>query len=168
MPLPLWQMIIVTIVVGLWMAWLVVPFLRSLRAQEHDSIGSFRQQLTAMGRAPEEVLEERNSGSHLATSPAKWRSQSVQARRRQLFLALVFSAIVSLVLAVIARGLFVGLHLTLDVMLGTFVAFANRSGAREIDRRETVIYLDEYGTMHEESPYDEYEEFDDELLVNYG
>ncbi len=168
MPLPPWQMIIVTGVVGLWMAWLVVPFLRSLRAQEHDSIGSFRQQLNAMGKAPEEVLVERSSGGHLATSPSKWRSQSVHARRRQIFGALVISAVVSLVLAVIMGGLLVGLHLTMDVMLATFVTFANRSGAREIDRRETVVYLDEYGVEYEDSPYDEFAEIDDELLVNYG
>ncbi len=166
MPLPLWQMLILAFVASLWIAWLVVPFLRSLRAREHDSIGSFRQQLSAMGRAPEEVIIER-SGSQLATSPSKWRSQPVHNRRRQIFLALCISAVVSLVAAVIAGGLFVGVHLTIDVLLATFVAFANRAGARELERRETVIYLDEYDRDdYDDSPW-EYAD-DDELLVNYG
>ncbi len=166
MPLPLWQMLIVALVAGLWIAWLGVPFFRSIFTREHDSIGSFRQQLSAMGRAPEEVLEERN-GSQLATSPSKWRAQPVHNRRRQIFLALCMSVVVSLVAAVIGGGLFVGLHLTMDVLFATFIAFANRSGARELERRETVVYLDEYD-RYDDSPYDEYSDEDDELLVNYG
>ncbi|MFW2381134.1 MAG: hypothetical protein ACN4GZ_05190 [Acidimicrobiales bacterium] len=166
MPLPLWQMLILAAVCSLWIAWLVVPFVRSLRTREHDSIGSFRQQLTAMGRAPEEVAYERASGGQLATSPAKWRAQSVHSRRRQIFLALCMSVVVSLVAAIIGGGIFVGLHLTMDVLLATFVAFANRAGAREVERRETVIYLDDYERDDEDSPF-EYVE-DDELLVNYG
>ncbi len=168
MPLPFWQLLIIAVVVSLWIAWLVVPFFRSLRAREHDSIGSFRRQLSAMGRAPEEVVLERHSGSQLATSPARWRAQSPHARRRQIFLALCMSVVVSLILAVIAGGLFVGLHLTMDVLLGTFVAFANRAGARELDRRgETVVYLDSYDDPSEDL-WDEYQDADDELLVKYG
>jgi hypothetical protein len=159
-------MLILAAVGGLWIAWLVVPFVRSLRTREHDSIGSFRQQLTAMGRAPEEVILERSSGSQLATSPTKWRAQPVHSRRRQIFLALCISVVVSLVAAVIGGGLFVGLHLTMDVLLATFVAFANRAGGREVERRETVIYLDDYEQDDDESPYEYLE--DDELLVNYG
>jgi len=159
-------MLIVLVVAGLWMAWFVVPVARSFFRREHDSIGSFRQQLSAMGKAPEEVMQEQST-SHLATSPAKWRSQSVHARRRQIFLALCFSVVASLVLAVIAGGLFVGLNLTMFVLLFTFVAFANRAGAREIERRETVVYLDEYD-RYDDSPYDDYSDEDDELLVNYG
>ena len=166
MPLPLWQMAILAAVGSLWIAWLVVPFVRSLRTREHDSIGSFRQQLTAMGKAPEEVIQECSSGGHLATSPAKWKSQSAHSRRRQIFLALCMSVFVSLVAAVIAGGLFVGLHLTMDVLLGTFVAFANRAGARELDRRETVVYIEDYDRYEEDSPFEWDEE--DELLVNYG
>ncbi len=166
MPLPLWQMFILAAVGSLWVAWLVVPFVRSLRKREPDSIGSFRQQLSAMGRAPEEVMLERSSGAQLATSPSKWRSQPVHSRRRQIFLALCMSVVVSLIAAVIGGGLFVGLHLTMDVLLATFVAFANRAGGREVERRETVIYLDDYDNDEDESPY-EYVG-DDELLVNYG
>ncbi len=169
MPLPIWQMLIIAVVVSLWMAWLVVPFLRSLRKREHDSIGSFRQQLSAMGRAPEEVMQERVSGGQLATSPSKWRNQSVHSRRLQIFLALCVSVVVSLIAAVIAGGLFVGLHLTMDVLLATFVAFANRAGARELERRDTVIWLDDYESDRDDtSPYDEYDRERDELLANYG
>lgn len=166
MPLPLWQMLILAAVGSLWVAWLVVPFVRSLRAREHDSIGSFRQQLSAMGRAPEEVVLERTSGSQLATSPSKWRAQSAHSRRRQIFLALCMSVVISLVAAIIGGGLFVGLHLTMDVLLATFIAFANRAGAREVERRETVIYLDDYDRDEDDSPFDYVD--DDELLVNYG
>jgi hypothetical protein len=158
-------MLILAAVVSLWIAWLVVPFVRSLRAREHDSIGSFRQQLTAMGRAPEEVMLERATRSQLATSPAKWRAQPAHNRRRQIFLALCMSVVISLIAAIIGGGLFVGLHLTMDVLLATFLAFANRAGAREVERRETVIYLDDY-ERDDDSPY-EYVD-DDELLVNYG
>lgn len=166
MPLPLWQMAILVAVGALWIAWLVVPFIRSLRTREHDSIGSFRQQLSAMGKAPEEVMMERVSTAQLATSPSKWRAQPVHNRRRQLFLALVMSVVVSLVAAVIWGGLFVGLHLTMDVLLVTFVAFANRAGARELERRETVVYLDDYDRYDDDEPFEWAD--DDELLVNYG
>jgi hypothetical protein len=159
-------MLILAAVGSLWIAWLVVPFVRSLRTREHDSIGSFRQQLSAMGRAPEEVMLERSSGAQLATSPSKWRAQPVHNRRRQIFFALCMSVVASLVAAIIGGGLFVGLHLTMDILLATFVAFANRAGGREVERRETVIYLDDYDQEGDESPY-EYVG-DDELLVNYG
>jgi hypothetical protein len=159
-------MAILAAVGSLWIAWLVVPFIRSLRTREHDSIGSFRRQLSAMGRAPEEVMLERSSGGQLATSPTKWRAQSAHSRRRQIFLALIMSVVVSLVLAVISGGLFVGVFLTMAVLLGTFVTFANRAGARELERREeTVIYLDDYDRYEDDSPF---EWDDDELLVKYG
>jgi hypothetical protein len=109
---------------------LLVNRLGSLR---RDRVGSFRH-LGALAR-----------GARHQDGPARRRNVAAArrqaARRRQVFLALVISAVTSLVLALALGDVFVTLHVTMDALLVAFVALAVATGRQRVQRNAKVVPL---------------------------
>ena len=125
-------LIIAAMVLG-WGWVLGKPVLANLFGSlRRDPVGSFTRQLDALGRAP------RLAVTGPAARPSVRRSQA--ARRRQVFLALVIAAVTSLGLAVVFGGVFVTLHLVMDVLLVSFLGLA-AVASRPRERSATVVRL---------------------------
>lgn len=63
-------------------------------------------------------------------------------RRLQIYLALLIAAGISLLLAIVFRGVFIWQHLLIDGLLIGYTVLAARAGANENMRRQKVTYLD--------------------------
>ena len=129
---------VLLIALALGWAWVLGrPLIQTVFNRAHrDPVGHFSRQLTTLGQAP------RNS----VTTPSFGGQQTgygVRHRRRQIMLALVLAAVVSLGLALAMRGIFVAQHLLIDVLLVGYVVAAARAGSLETERREKVSYLGE-------------------------
>ena len=100
--------------------------------------------LNRAGRDPVGQWQRSVGGAAVASRPRSFgtpgRSQA-QHRRLQIFMALCIAAVVSLVLAVIFRGVWVYEHLLMDALLVGYTVLAARAGAAEAERRSKVSYL---------------------------
>ena len=129
--------LIIAALVLLWGWALGKPLLvNRLGSRHRGGVGSFHRGLDALTRGQRlahrgEDVRYRN---HLA-------SRRQAARRRQVFLALVISVVVSLVLALALGDVFVTLHLTMDALLVGFVALAVLTGRQRVHRAATVVPL---------------------------
>jgi hypothetical protein len=128
--------LIIAALVLLWGWVLGKPLVVNRLGSRRGGVGSFHRGLRVLTRS------QRLAGAgdteryrhHLA-------SRRQAARRRQVFLALVISVVVSLVLALALGDVFVTLHLTMDALLVGFVTLAVVSGRRQVRRRATVVPL---------------------------
>jgi hypothetical protein len=121
---------------GLALLWgwvLVRPALQNMmNGSRRDPVGHFNRQLS--------VLSQTSSNSS-SFSAGSWQYQPARKRRLQLFLALGFAVVVSLVLAVAFRGIFIWQHILLDLLFVGYVVLASRAGANELARSQKVTYL---------------------------
>ena len=134
--MPNW--ITITLLVALIGGWgwvLGRPLIHTVFNRAHrDPVGHFSRQLDTLGQAP------RNSVSSFGAQPRA--THGVRQRRRQIMLALVIAAVVSLGFALFSGGIFVAQHLVLDAALVGYVVAASRAGNAEAERRHKVSYLD--------------------------
>ena len=162
---------VVALLLAGWLWWLGMPLVKTLWAKRtNDTIGQFNRQLTELSQAPRRSLAETEERKPLGLTPGRWRAQTAQKRRLQVFLALSMSVVVSLVMAVAFRSVFVGVHLAMDILWVTFFALAAREGGREMERRHKVHYLDAYeDDQYVEDPYqdDNFEDwqYEDDLVA---
>ncbi len=127
---------VLLIALALGWAWVLGrPLIQTVFNRAHrDPVGHFSRQLTTLGQAPRNSAITPSFGG----PPAGY---SIRQRRRQIMLALVFAAVVSLGFAVALGGIFVAQHLLIDVLLVGYVAAASRAGSLETERRQKVSYL---------------------------
>ncbi len=126
-------MILVVLAV-VWVAVLVPPFLRGRReGRPGDSINSFRQQLNVLERAapsarppfPSSVMTRPvpvrvPPRGYVAPATIASRRRARQ-RRRQVFQVLIGCALLTGTLALTAGGVFLFVHLTVDLFLLAYV-----------------------------------------------
>ncbi len=130
--------------IALVMAWVWMlgrPFvLHLLNSAQRDPVGHFNRQINALGDAPRQSVSRLNSGSYGPVGGPVGVDNS-RKRRLQWFLALCIAVAVSLPLAIVFRGTFIGVNLVMDVALIGFVIVAARTGAAEVERAQKVRYL---------------------------
>jgi hypothetical protein len=128
------QLILVVLAV-VWVAVLVPPFLRGRReGRPGDSINSFRQQLNVLERAapsgrasfPSSVIHRPSPvrvppRGYVAPATIASRRRARQ-RRRQVLQVLIGLALLTATLAVAAGGVFLVIHLAIDVVLVAYLA----------------------------------------------
>ena len=145
--MPLISTIVLLLLVVAWGWVLGRPLLQSLMSKsQRDPVGHFNRQLSVLGNAPKQSAalgQPSGLGQPMGFSPAR---SSMKRRRLQWFMALVMAALVSLVLAVTLRGVFVWQHLLIDVLLVAYVGLAARMGAIERERGSKVTNLHVAGT----------------------
>jgi hypothetical protein len=129
--------LIIAALVLLWGWVLGKPLLvNRLGSRRRGGAGSFHRGLDALTR-----------GQRLADggAPQRYRNHLAArrsaARRRQVFLALVISVVVSLVLALALGDVFVTLNLMMDVLLAGFVGLAIFTGRQRVQRTAKVVPL---------------------------
>ena len=128
------DMIIIGLLVVAWAWGLGTPLLaRRLGSLRPERMGTFHRQLGALSRR-RLVGQEAPLGT---VPPVLGRQQA--ARRRQIFLSLVISVVVSLLLAVTVGDIFVALHVTMDCLLVSYVALAVITGREQRQRRARVV-----------------------------
>ncbi len=114
------------------------PFvLHLLNSAQRDPVGHFNRQLSALGDAPRQSVNRLNSGSYGPVHGVP----SARKRRLQWFLALVIATALSIPLALVFRGTFIGVAVLMTLALGIFVVIAARAGAAEVERSQKVRYL---------------------------
>ena len=129
-----------TLIVGglvvLW-GWLLgKPLLaHRLGSVRRGNNSSFHRQLAALRNGGPVAPRSAPSGLR----PTSRRQQA--ARRRQIFLALVISVVVSLLLAVAFGGVFTTLQLVMDVLLVAYVSMALVAGRSHTPRPARVVPL---------------------------
>lgn len=128
---------VLLIALALGWAWVLGrPLIQTVFNRAHrDPVGHFSRQLTTLGQAP------RNSTMMPSFSGGPAAGNGVRQRRRQIMLALVIAAVVSLGFAVALGGIFVAQNLFIDVLLVGYLAAAARAGSLETERRQKVSYL---------------------------
>lgn len=117
-----------------------------------NSISSFSKHLSVLERtSPGHLGGGRNTvvtGSanraanlYAPTRRGGMRLSEARRRRRDVLFALGGAALVTLMLAVVAGGMFLWLHLAVDVLLATYVVLLVRSQQLASERRAKVRYL---------------------------
>lgn len=135
------QTIVLLIVLSVWVWVLGRPLAANLfNKARRDPVGSFRREMSALGEAP-----QRSMGLGAPAMPRTLGGAptmtSARRRRLQIFMALCIAAGVSLVMALVFRGIWIYEHLLMDVLLVGYTALAARHGAAESERRSKVSYL---------------------------
>lgn len=128
-----------------------------------NSISSFSKHLSVLERTSPGHLGGRNtvvtgSANRAANlyAPARrggMRLSEARRRRRDVLFALGGAALVTLMLAVVAGGMFLWLHLVVDVLLATYVVLLVRSQQLANERRAKVRYLGGPVGMPNEAAY---------------
>jgi hypothetical protein len=110
----------------LWVVAVAPPLLRGVRdGRPGDSISSFQRQLRTLQRtAPVTTpLRPMARGGRPAVAPATMRQRQIaRQRRRQVFLILAGSAVISASLAIAAGGVFLWVFLGITALLAGWVA----------------------------------------------
>jgi Mg2+/citrate symporter len=140
--------VVLILLVAAWGWVLGRPLLQSMLNRSHrDPVGHFNRQLSVLGQAPRHSA---TLGSSSIIAPSR---NAMKRRRLQWFMAFVMAAVVSLVLAVAFRGVFVWQHLLIDGLLVAYVALAARMGAMERERSAKVTSLRVVGQNPGSSSY---------------
>jgi hypothetical protein len=160
--MPSVPVIVIASLAAAWGWMLGIPLIKSLIQRDRsDSVGDFNRQLNQLAKAPRRSLAVQRGQTDRKTTftPAAWRAQPARSRRRQVFFALCISAVTSPLLSVAFGGIFWGLHIVMDVLLGAFVGLAARAGAIEFEQRQKVTYLEDYD-RGDQDEVDDYYDFE--------
>ncbi len=131
-----WAFAIALILAWAWM--LGRPFiLHLLNSAQRDPVGHFNRQLSALGDAPRQSVNQLNAGPYGQVTGVS----STRKRRLQWFLSLSIAVTISIPLALIFQGTFIGVAVMMVAALGVFVLIAARAGAAEVERGQKVRYL---------------------------
>ncbi len=151
-----YQVVVFAAIAAVWLWVLGRPLVHNLfNKARRDPVGHFNRGMSVLAEAPQRSLAEGPSamgsfgGSNgtyrrglIGTgAPMTSGSSMAKKRRLQIFLALCISVVVSLVLAIAFRGVFIAQHLLMDALLLGYIVLAARAGALEADRATTVTYL---------------------------
>ena len=141
------------VLVGLVLVWgwvLGRPLLHStFNRARRDPVGHFNRNMSVLGQAPRRSLDHGMSMGigGVGAGGSGMGAYSAKKRRLQIFLALGMAVVVSAVLAVVFRGLFIGQVGVLAVALVAYVGLAAMAGAREAERGAKVRYLNASRTV---------------------
>lgn len=122
---------------GILLGWAWVlgrPLLATiLDRSKRDPVGHFNRQISTLSQKPPGGIA--TGYGYVGTSRSTYR------KRRRTALAFVIAALVSLVLALVFRGVFIAQHLVIDAAFVGFGFLAARAGAAEAERNTKVSYL---------------------------
>ncbi len=147
-----WKIGVLLGVAAVWVWVLGRPLLQSLfNGARRDPVGHWNRKMSVLGEAPQKSLAQdgplgmRPASPFGATANAGapgpiGGTYSAKKRRLQIFMALVIAAVVSLVFAIIWRGLFIWNHLIMDALLIGYALLTARMGAIATERAK-VTYL---------------------------
>lgn len=153
--------------VAIWGWVLGRPLLQStFNRARRDPVGHFNKNMTILGQAPRRSLDHHSKfanrgvqglgmqgmtmhGGRVQTARGHGRvagagsfsGQPARKRRLQVMLALVIAVLISAVLAVMMRGLFVAQVAVLGAVLVLYLGLAASAGGREAERGTKVRYL---------------------------
>ncbi len=144
-----WKIAVLLGVAAVWVWVLGRPLLQNLfNGARRDPVGHWNRKMSVLGEAPQKSLAEDgpramrplafDGGASGASSIGG--TYSAKKRRLQIFMALVIAAVLSLVFAVIWRGLFIWNHLIMDVLLVGYALLTARMGNIAAERAK-VTYL---------------------------
>lgn len=136
------NLITTVVLVALAAVWLWVlgrPLLMTfLNAARRDPVGNFNKKMSVLAEAPQRSLAQ--SGPIGGFRPNA--GSSVRRRRLTIFMALAICVVVSAILAIAFRGLFVW---NMAIFLAAFAGYtllAARAGAAESERASKVAFID--------------------------
>ncbi len=137
------NLITTVVLVALAAVWLWVlgrPLIMTfLNAARRDPVGNFNRKMSVLAEAPQRSLAQPAPiGGGFRPAPGS----SVRRRRLTIFMALVICVVVSAVLAVIFRGLFIWNSAIFVVALAAYTLLAARAGAAEQERASKVAFID--------------------------
>lgn len=130
---------VLLILLLLWLAVLAPPLVRYLSGERQsvDSVGTFNQTLSVLGRTNGHAESRGRDGSALVRS-----ATDAQRRRRDVLLALVGAVAGSLGLAMFAGGpLLWGLQVLADALLAAYLVLLLQFKHRTLERETKVHYL---------------------------
>jgi len=147
-------LLLLVILVGMWVAVLLPPYLRNRSSRASTSLHSFRRLVTTLERTgPVDAgpgwrgtLPPRFGGVspiHLDRTAAMMplgRSEA-RRRRRDVLFTLVGAALITLVLAVLLGGVAIWFHLLADVLLAGYVVMLVQVRRTAVERQTKVRYL---------------------------
>jgi hypothetical protein len=156
--------LVLFILAVMWAAVLVPPMMRNRQdiGRSRDSVGTFRSQLSTLGRtgpvvyAPASRLDTGRGpiGSSVeASSPTisttvaapggmPRSSHEAERRRRDIIRVLAAAAVLSLIVALLMPSALAWLlHLSIDVLLGAYVVMVARLRSMTMERDQKVHYL---------------------------
>lgn len=161
--------VVLFVLAVIWAVYLASWLRTRTEHRSVNSISSFNKHLSVLERTSparqHEVSSVRPAGATRASlpyatydptmrRPGVMSRSEARRRRRDVLFALAGTALVTLMLAVLAGGLFVYLHLLADVALVAYVALLVHTQRLAAERRNKVHYLAPVGSMGElESPY---------------
>jgi hypothetical protein len=136
----------------LWAALLVPPYVRNRSTRQSDSVVSFRRLLHTLERTgPDSRPGWRGTlPPHLGgvspipvvrTSRMPAGRAEARRRRRDILLTLVGTAAITLVLAVLLRGMAIWFHLLADALVVAYVALLVQIRRAQSERHAKVRYL---------------------------
>lgn len=137
------NLITTVVLVALAAVWLWVlgrPLLMTfLNAARRDPVGNFNRKMSVLAEAPQRSLDQTAPiGSFGGPAPGN----SIRRRRLTIFMALVICVVVSGILAIIFRGLFVWNAVIFVAALVGYTLLAARAGAAEAERKSKVTFID--------------------------
>lgn len=156
--------LVLFILAVMWAAVLVPPMMRNRQeiGRSRDSVGAFRSQLSTLGRtgpvvyAPASRFDAgrgpigsaveaptASATTTLAAPSGMPRSpHEAERRRRDIIRVLAAAAVLSLIVALLMPSAFAWLlHLSIDVLLGTYVVLVSRLRSMVMERDQKVHYL---------------------------
>ncbi len=146
-----WKIGVLLGVAAVWVWVLGRPLLANLfNGDRRDPVGHWNRKMSVLGEAPQKSLAQDGPlGAMRPVSPfgpasgapaSIGGSYAAKKRRLQIFMALVIAAVVSLVFAIVWRGLFIWHHLLMDALLIGYVLLTARMGALAAERAK-VTYI---------------------------
>lgn len=137
--------VIVGILAVVWTIYGVLWWRGREETRPGRSIVSFNEHLQVLGRAKEfgPVVAGATPGGGTWSQPERVQTGADWARRRrqEVLKALGVAALVTLLLALGAGGVFVGLHLLVDLSLAAYVTLLVRMRRNALEQRSKVILL---------------------------
>jgi hypothetical protein len=146
-------LLLLVILVAMWVAVLLPPYLRNRSSRSSTSLASFRRLVTTLERTGPDLspgwrgtLPPRFGGvspipvDRAAAMMPMGRAEA-RRRRRDILLTLLGAALITLVLAVALRGIAIWFHLLADALVVTYMALLIQVRRNAAERNAKVRYL---------------------------
>jgi hypothetical protein len=146
-------LLLLVILVAMWVAVLLPPYLRNRSSRSSTSLASFRRLVTTLERTGPDAgpgwrgtLPPRFGGvspipmDRVAAMRPIGRAE-VRRRRRDILFTLAGAALITLVLAVLLGGIAIWCNLLADVLLATYVVLLVQVRRMAVERQTKVRYL---------------------------
>jgi hypothetical protein len=146
-------LLLLVILVAMWVAVLLPPYLRNRSSRSSTSLASFRRLVTTLERTGPDVgpgwqgtLPPRFGGVSpipldRAAAMMPLGRADARRRRRDILLTLLGAAVITLVLAVLLRGVAIWFHLLADALVAAYVGLLVQVRRSAAERQAKVRYL---------------------------